>query len=78
MPRKDASMSDGHVPEDLIPPEEIQEVLAELGLELTLTQATEVARLLDTTGDLEEAIAALDHLLEQVDEEDGDGWLEAA
>lgn len=70
-------MTQGQVPDDSIPAEEIQDVLAELGLELTLTQAAEIARLLDTTGDLEEAIAALDELLEDVAEEEGD-WREAA
>ncbi len=64
-------------PEGPIPAEEIQEVLAELGVELTLTQAAEVARLLDATGDLDEAIAALDELFENVAEEDN-GYLDAA
>lgn len=42
-----------------IPPEEVQEMLAELGIEITVEQAAELARLLDLTGSVEEALAAL-------------------
>ena len=71
-------MSDTFQPEDHIPPEEIQEVLAELGLEVTLAQAAEIARLLDTTGDLEDAIAALDDLLQETDDDADEGYRDAA
>lgn len=57
--------------DDVIPPGEVQEVLAELGLELSLEQATEVARLLMSSGDVERAIAALDDLLSEFDDADG-------
>ncbi len=65
-------MHDNQIPAEPIPAEEIQEVLAELGLELSYAQASEVARLLETTGDLEEAIAALDELLEGLDDNEQD------
>lgn len=39
--------------------EEVREVLAELGVELTAPQAVELARLLELTGSVDEALAAL-------------------
>ena len=54
--------------DDGIPPQEIKEVLAELGLELNLEQAAEVAKLLQTTGDVDEALAALDELMGDIDD----------